>query len=536
MATLLLLSASVIFPAARGDATSPTEELALKLTWWPAKGTISTTCSGTVSLPCPSKPVTMVKVQESGGFITESENVTILPVGANPLLATLDAWAGRSRPTLPLAIAVGSPSSSHIPNKVTLEAVIHWGASKEASWVRVRISIDDANTASATATDVLSPSGIDATVVPALLTALADQLPSPSPSPAYPDDRDAKAALDAMLSILSTPPREPTSTVLAQAPAGPDARGPDPSQAGEVRSETEARSLNGWLPSRHAPTTAREGARGPRVDSTWSSSGGTGEWNATIVSPTIDDALGVNANNATRAPRWAPERPAEPATAIVGGGGSEETRHASTESANVEAPSRSLVEAKTSPPSTRGGTIPVPPAPPRSHVPAAQTAVTATIAILVLAGIGLFNRLERRKIAEQAVRRHMLDSLREHPGQGASGLAKELGVHVNTVRYHARVMLKMSLLTSTRSRGITRYFLAGANAQEKAAASMLPHGAREVYDAVLSMPGARVADLSAASQVHRTTIHHHIRLLAASGLISVEKEGNRFKLFATDKQ
>lgn len=120
---------------------------------------------------------------------------------------------------------------------------------------------------------------------------------------------------------------------------------------------------------------------------------------------------------------------------------------------------------------------------------------------------GLFSRIERSKVLDQATRNEIHELVLADPGVHGSEVARRLDLAEGQTRYHLDVLVREKALASVSVAGRTHYFRHGERSpvQMRAAATLRSENARRLYDVVQSRPrlplseAARHAGLSLSS-------------------------------------
>ena len=156
--------------------------------------------------------------------------------------------------------------------------------------------------------------------------------------------------------------------------------------------------------------------------------------------------------------------------------------------------------------------------------------VAAALAVLAL----LYHRLRGGELPAQATRRAILAEVASRQGLTERGLARAVGVHPTTARYHLRRLVADRLLVARKASKTIHFFLPG-HATEGAAtreAALASPAARAIVEAARAQPGLGVRDVVLAVALDRTTVHHHVARLAAAGVLRIERGGRALRLHA----
>lgn len=147
---------------------------------------------------------------------------------------------------------------------------------------------------------------------------------------------------------------------------------------------------------------------------------------------------------------------------------------------------------------------------------------------------GFFARLTRRDVESHPARARVLEAVAANPGVPAARLAELLAINVGTLDYHLTVLERDGRIRAVRSGRDRLVFPAGAVMDEGGLSVLAAPGRGDVADIVKREPGLFVAAIAQRLGVQPPTVHHHLKILEASGLVRIER-GARARCFPTER-
>ncbi|WP_323192781.1 helix-turn-helix domain-containing protein [Halostella sp. PRR32] len=138
--------------------------------------------------------------------------------------------------------------------------------------------------------------------------------------------------------------------------------------------------------------------------------------------------------------------------------------------------------------------------------------------------VGGYSRYDSSDPLEHENRAAIVDRLEAEPGTYLSAVADETGIPLPTVRYHMKILRHEERVTSEVIRGKRRYFPAGFEATELAAA-LDDAATRDVLHALEAEEPATVTDLADVLNRDPSTVTHHCKRLEEDGLVERERDG-----------
>lgn len=155
--------------------------------------------------------------------------------------------------------------------------------------------------------------------------------------------------------------------------------------------------------------------------------------------------------------------------------------------------------------------------------------------IAPIAGMALYNRVQRDGSFENETRRRIFDYVRNRPGQSIAEIATMIGVSHSTASYHLERLLEFNLLASTQDGNKMRFFVNGGTftEEERRVLAALSNGeTRRVLATILAHPGCYRAELTALLRVSSPTVNWHLQRLLAAELVTEEPRGRNRYLFS----
>ncbi len=153
--------------------------------------------------------------------------------------------------------------------------------------------------------------------------------------------------------------------------------------------------------------------------------------------------------------------------------------------------------------------------------------VTMILFIIILR---LSARIGGRNLMKNAKRKEILELVKKEPGIHFRELMRTLDLKQGVLSYHLNKMEKGELLRSKQDGMYRRFFPFNSKADLKLNLSDLQ---KDIMYYVEKDPGINQSRISKGTGRNQALIHYHVRFLLDAGLLWVEKEGRRTKLFLT---
>jgi DNA-binding transcriptional ArsR family regulator len=179
------------------------------------------------------------------------------------------------------------------------------------------------------------------------------------------------------------------------------------------------------------------------------------------------------------------------------------------------------------------------PAPGFGGVAAAAAAAVVAVGI----GFGLrylwtaFARSARPPVLEDASRKKIHDTIREHPGFSFSELRRHLGWSTGRLEYHLGFLVEAGLVVRHRDGKAVRFFENHGKYDDtwRHVAPLREDDARRLHDWLLKTPGldqTRIAETTAAWGWTRARTLRRLARLEEGGLLSAKRDGKRLRYTA----
>jgi len=154
---------------------------------------------------------------------------------------------------------------------------------------------------------------------------------------------------------------------------------------------------------------------------------------------------------------------------------------------------------------------------------------------LFVPAIGLYARVTRAEVFDNAVREEIFGAIRARPGISASDLSKLAGVSWGTTIYHLEVLEQNRMVSSLRKGRHRRYFENGADlSTSKDIVALLQNPVTaSIAQQIRVAPGATQKDLAAATGMSPQALHWHLVRLVGAGLVRKERAGRFVRHFAS---
>lgn len=144
--------------------------------------------------------------------------------------------------------------------------------------------------------------------------------------------------------------------------------------------------------------------------------------------------------------------------------------------------------------------------------------------------LGLFSRLRTPELLNHPQRARLAGLVEANPGIHFQELLRQSGLPNGTLVHHLDVLRKGELLVAHRNGGYTCYFLAGAT--QRGAEAVKADGARRLLQAIQGSPGISGLELSRATGLTVSTVHHHVQRLLEGGVVTGQRDGRSIRLYA----
>jgi DNA-binding transcriptional ArsR family regulator len=153
---------------------------------------------------------------------------------------------------------------------------------------------------------------------------------------------------------------------------------------------------------------------------------------------------------------------------------------------------------------------------------------------LLAPAVGLYAKITRAEVFDNAVRERIFAAIRATPGISASDLAKLADVSWGTTIYHLDVLEQNRMVTSLRRGRHRRYFENGAElgASKDAFAVLANPVTAGVADTIRHAPGATQKELASATGMSPQALHWHLARLVEVGVVRKERAGRFVKHYA----
>lgn len=153
----------------------------------------------------------------------------------------------------------------------------------------------------------------------------------------------------------------------------------------------------------------------------------------------------------------------------------------------------------------------------------------------LLAGIRLYRRLTKDDLLDNDLRASMVEIVEEDPAIQSSDLADRLGVSLNTVLYHARILEEAGMMTTKRASGCVLLLPPDRSEAERRVLPVLRKGPkRAIVEVLMEEPGLSLAETARRLDRDRSTIKYHTDTLLAEGILQADTGGRAHRLEVSD--
>lgn len=134
-------------------------------------------------------------------------------------------------------------------------------------------------------------------------------------------------------------------------------------------------------------------------------------------------------------------------------------------------------------------------------------------------GLGLFSRVHKDRLLDNALRAQLVQRIEAEPGIHHNALVRDLGKGKGAAEHHLDKLVAARLVLRHRSPGYTCYFPLGTDARGMAGSHVTKSlGARRILQAVANGLGG-VREVAAATGMAPSTVSHHLERLRGAGLV-----------------
>ncbi|MEI6292623.1 MAG: winged helix-turn-helix transcriptional regulator [Methanomicrobiales archaeon] len=170
------------------------------------------------------------------------------------------------------------------------------------------------------------------------------------------------------------------------------------------------------------------------------------------------------------------------------------------------------------------------------QVPAAVPVVNSPVCPSYDTRFRGFRRITASNVLDHPERRLVFGIIRDNPGIEFSGLARDSGININTLRYHIDTLVYHGKVTVSRGRGIFRYFENHGRYSEFERLA-LPYTKNPVSKTLLSVigqfPGVTQNSLADNVGITCPTVRWHIQRFESDGIVRSAREGRNVCYYLT---
>lgn len=154
---------------------------------------------------------------------------------------------------------------------------------------------------------------------------------------------------------------------------------------------------------------------------------------------------------------------------------------------------------------------------------------TALVKLAKKAGaLALFSRIAQEDLLHHERRSELLEFVRHNPGERVETARRALGFSNGSMHYHLRVLVERGLLRLFKDGAYARLYPAGPKI---APVPYVSPQRRRFLDLLCARPGMSQRDLADALALSERMVSYHVRALHRQGLLDVQAEGHRKRLF-----
>lgn len=135
-----------------------------------------------------------------------------------------------------------------------------------------------------------------------------------------------------------------------------------------------------------------------------------------------------------------------------------------------------------------------------------------------------YSRYDDSDPLELDARRQVYEAISEQPGEPITAISERADVNLSTARHHVKVLQREELVATARVRNCERFYPAGTDDLELAAA-MADECTADIIDALVRLEPASVSGLAEEVDRSPSTVTHHLQKLEDDGIVVRERNG-----------
>lgn len=145
-----------------------------------------------------------------------------------------------------------------------------------------------------------------------------------------------------------------------------------------------------------------------------------------------------------------------------------------------------------------------------------------------IGAFALFSRIAQEDILSHGRRAELFEFIKQNPGERVEVARRTLGFSNGSMHYHLRVLRDRNLVRVLRERGSARLYPAGPKITPT---PYVPQQRRRVLEVLSFRPGVTQREAAQLLGISERMASYHIHRLAAQGLVEIQNEGARRRLF-----
>jgi len=135
-----------------------------------------------------------------------------------------------------------------------------------------------------------------------------------------------------------------------------------------------------------------------------------------------------------------------------------------------------------------------------------------------------YSRYDDSDPLELDARRYVYEAISDQPGEPITAVSDRADVNLSTARHHVKVLEREGLVATARVRNCERFYPAGTDDLELAAA-MADECTADILDALVRLEPASVSGLAEAVDRSPATVTHHLQKLEDDDIVVRERNG-----------
>lgn len=172
---------------------------------------------------------------------------------------------------------------------------------------------------------------------------------------------------------------------------------------------------------------------------------------------------------------------------------------------------------------------------PPASAPFALGAPIFPVVLLVVTALligGLFARIQRSQMLQNAVRLRIYEHIQSHPGDHYRSILSTLGLAMGVLSHHLNTLERGAYVMSRQDGVYRRFYPAGTKTE---ITFFLSDVQKRIVLALMHNAGISQAKLAASVGISRPLAHYHLRILRDAGLVRLEHRGRETECYLVER-